>query len=527
MDNDIKVVSFDIFDTLLLRTYIKPSDLFKLIEIKEKKEGFFAWRCSIERKLKHKFKREIEFDEIYGNAPDDYKLLKDVELTLEASLLYPNEKIRTIFEQYKINGYKIVAISDMYLSSTFLRKVLEDNGFYGIENIFVSGEYNATKFNSNLFKKALSELKINPHELKHIGDNKFSDYIVPKQLGIKAEHIQKLRTSFFKNHKFIKKYYSLHKYLPQSIIAGEIMKNNCNLNVLEKFGYEVAGPMVLSYTSFVYGKCKESGIDKLLFVARDGYFVKKCFDFFNLDIDNAYVYAPRYQYYLTHYDTDYQTDSSIPRFICSYFNLNVKGNRRKWIRNNRAMIEPLIEKERENDGYNRYIKNVVGSSKKIAIVDGPSGKRTAQKYIQKELGTDILTFYIQVLPRLRYKDFYKKSLLKFPHHYIINRVQRSAFIERIFTSPYNGVKKVSGDGEIQYKNNKPFDDKHKSNYEKVENGMLLFFESMKKYKDVIGIFGNYTVFEDMLYSYTKYNKSNMNIIKATLVQDSWWLYCDK
>ena len=46
--NTHKIISFDIFDTLLLRPYVRPIDLFLHIEKLSNKEGFFEARRKAE-----------------------------------------------------------------------------------------------------------------------------------------------------------------------------------------------------------------------------------------------------------------------------------------------------------------------------------------------------------------------------------------------------------------------------------------------------------------------------------------------
>lgn len=525
MSDNIKVVSFDIFDTLLIRPFIKPSDLFRYIEVSTKSDGFYNWRQGIERRLFLRYARQVTFDEIYSSAPHEYKYHKLIELETESRFLKPNADIVPLFNKYRDEGYRIIAISDMYLPSKFLHKVLDDNGFKGIEKVFVSNEYNATKFKGTLYKKVLSELEIKSSELLHIGDNSYSDIKIASRLGIETIHVQKRKGEVFKETKFIRKFYSSNKDLAHSIITSILVENSRReMSVEERFGFEVAGPMILSYTSFVYRIAKEKGFKKLLCIARDGYFVKACIDALSLDISAVYTYAPRIEYYLTHYDTDYQTDSTIPELVLNYFGIDTDDNKRHWIRKNKKRLLPLLESERKRLNYEAYISSLVNKERKVAIVDGPSGKRTSQKFIQKELGYDVFTFYIQVLPRRIYKMFKKTSILRFPKHYIINRVYRSSFIERVFTSPYRGVEFVYSDGSVEFKNETPSDKAREDAYKRVERGILAFMDKIKPFKDIIDIFGNEGVFEGMLYAYTTYNKQEVKKIKEILKEDSWFLY---
>ena len=67
------VVSFDIFDTLLLRPFLKPTDLFWKLERDEGAKGFAEDRIAGERRAHAKARAagrvEATFQEIYEEIP--------------------------------------------------------------------------------------------------------------------------------------------------------------------------------------------------------------------------------------------------------------------------------------------------------------------------------------------------------------------------------------------------------------------------------------------------------------------------
>ena len=73
-----EIISFDIFDTLLLRPYVKPTDLFLHLEKLLNKEGFAQARIEAEQKArkKHSDKEDITIDEIYDEIESKYKNFK-------------------------------------------------------------------------------------------------------------------------------------------------------------------------------------------------------------------------------------------------------------------------------------------------------------------------------------------------------------------------------------------------------------------------------------------------------------------
>ena len=83
MLNEATHVSFDAFDTMLLRPYVRPTDLFRHMELYFKADGFSKMRIEAERKARARYHREITLDEIYDELDDSLQHLKDEEIEME------------------------------------------------------------------------------------------------------------------------------------------------------------------------------------------------------------------------------------------------------------------------------------------------------------------------------------------------------------------------------------------------------------------------------------------------------------
>lgn len=102
-----EVVSFDIFDTLLVRPYIRPTDLFLHIEKIYKKPFFHNARITAEYNARIKsLKEDITLDEIYMQMPKEFQFMKDIELEWEMMVLRPNPEMQIIWEHAKESGKK-------------------------------------------------------------------------------------------------------------------------------------------------------------------------------------------------------------------------------------------------------------------------------------------------------------------------------------------------------------------------------------------------------------------------------------
>lgn len=317
IDNpDIEIVSFDIFDTLLCRPMIKPSDMFELIAIDLASKGindFYKMRTSIEVDSCDWL---ANLDEIYEYMRKIYNIpfkiaqeMKDAELEAEKNLLLRREEIYKVYEYAVKKGKKIIAISDMYLPSSFLNEVLENNG-YNIESIYVSNECFCWKYNGNLYDYVLEKENIKSDKILHIGDNIISDYYQPIQKNILAFYYPKAR-DFIINNTIIGRYYKDSDNLFSRIITGYIFniisadfnqkehKNNY-FATWEEMAHLGVVPLLLAIALYILNnKDIQYGYTKVWFASRDGWQPKIAYDILSAitgGLPSEYIYAGRRAY---------------------------------------------------------------------------------------------------------------------------------------------------------------------------------------------------------------------------------------
>lgn len=176
-------ISFDVFDTLLLRPFVIPSDIFDYIEYKYYLPGYAKARknVTVENGIIEK-----SIEDIYRNIGDAFQDCMDVELKEEADLIYANESLKRIFDYAVKAGKHIIIISDIYFHAFFIEKLLNKNGYSGYSKVYSSCDCQKTKCNGDLYDYVFEDLQIRNTELLHIGDNEVSDYAVPKSKNIDA-----------------------------------------------------------------------------------------------------------------------------------------------------------------------------------------------------------------------------------------------------------------------------------------------------------------------------------------------------
>lgn len=190
-----EIVSFDVFDTLLFRTLNKPTDVFLLMEPWIEKRynitQFSSKRVTAECIARKTTKKnEITLKDIYENLDIDPEIacaLMSFEQNTELQVLRADQDIKELINYSIQVGKRVYIISDMYQDEDFLNKVLKKCEIAGYTSLFVSSNENATKAGNSLYKRIACVEKIDDlSKWLHIGDDYYSDFIVPKSLGIDA-----------------------------------------------------------------------------------------------------------------------------------------------------------------------------------------------------------------------------------------------------------------------------------------------------------------------------------------------------
>lgn len=297
--------SFDIFDTILYRTVPNSTDIFLLMEQKpevkalwKNQNSFVEVRRKAEFWLRRRSTTEISIEDIYGEIGKKYNLSKDVqkqlvtlELATEKENSFLHAKAVNKIKNLQSKGKNVILLSDMYWHEAEVRDLLSSKDpIFSNVPIYVSCDYGATKKNRKLYEIVSKELNVPYVDWKHYGDNVKSDYNNAKSLGIEAVHTKRPQRYHYERH------------LPLSIqgkaLYGLISQVRENSNGPEyDLGASFAAPMVYQYVLWVIVQASAKGINKLYFVLRDGYILKKVADIIiqnrELDIKTEYLFGSR------------------------------------------------------------------------------------------------------------------------------------------------------------------------------------------------------------------------------------------
>jgi predicted HAD superfamily hydrolase len=296
------LVSFDVFDTLIHRRLLHPTDLFEVASSKLKNQlfgllkpgeaaNFPFHRMEAEQQARKKLVAEIStsevnLDQIYqslseisGLTEEDCQTIAELELELEAQLCFPNPIMSSLFQYAQDRGKPIVLCSDMYLPDQVVRGLLERCGYTLPYDLFVSAASGWAKHDGTIWPQVLERFKVKPAQVVHFGDNKHADVFSPRKVGIKAFHFNYLRAHIEPKRRTQIEAPVTDRHV-WSLIQGVISEqlSGSNPGFWHDIGLQIFGPLLLGKQLWFMSRAKRDDIDRILFFARDAYLSHLIYD---------------------------------------------------------------------------------------------------------------------------------------------------------------------------------------------------------------------------------------------------------
>ncbi len=384
--DETEAVAFDVFDTLLVRPFLRPEHLFSFIEDLNGATGFAGLRVLAERTARRRCRPEVNLDEIYSFLPD-FPDMKEKEVEAELQLCRPDPRISEIWNYAVSSGKKVLVVSDMYLPENVISDMLEHCGFSGWSTLYVSNKYSVGKCDGGLYDIILKDLGIGPSHILMIGDNQHSDGSVPESKGLRSYHWTPMRELY--SERYPREYKTAFHEPRLSFLAGIDMLSmkDEKEDYWHMVGRRFAGPLVLALAMFV--RSVEKNYDRLFFCSRDGYAVMKAYELLGGKKPFEYVYSSRYisNSLIEGVMADKKMRTSVPGFLkaCGHD-----------VPDDVKQVEDLLHSESEK--YTEYLRSRAGDAKKILLIDSTTMNFSAQVDISKRLsGIDVAGCYCSVL----------------------------------------------------------------------------------------------------------------------------------
>ena len=303
---DVKVVSTDVFDTLLWRQVAEPVDAFLLVGERLARRRRIVPNLSpgafrnLRRHAEHQARvarahafndLEVTLEEIWARLADrmfgtpalDRCVGVDTELAVERQLLLPDLDVASLLAQARAAGKAVVAVSDTYFSEAQLRELLDQPGLgdLQLDRIFSSSEHRRSKVDG-LLGTMLEEMDVGPAAVVHLGDDDRADYAPAQALGIAPlrfeRHLTDLAALLTQEQRFAEPLPpSEGKLLPElTSLRGKVAARAEGvalppaLQPYWKTGALVLGPVLTGFAEWVQERAAEHRLQRVFCFMREG-----------------------------------------------------------------------------------------------------------------------------------------------------------------------------------------------------------------------------------------------------------------
>jgi FMN phosphatase YigB (HAD superfamily) len=179
---DAKVISFDLFDTLVTRPTKFPKYLWKYHGI-----TFYVLRVGAEwivRRFSNvRGKKEITVEQIYKLLPM-YSQARELLLEIEESI--PVEYVINWYQEALLHKIPVYIVSDMYWHSRDLQYLLTKHGISQPKEFIVSSDHLKPKKFGLLEKVKENHPELEAKYFLHIGDSFEHDIIPAEEIGMRT-----------------------------------------------------------------------------------------------------------------------------------------------------------------------------------------------------------------------------------------------------------------------------------------------------------------------------------------------------
>jgi len=310
---NVRLVAFDIFDTLLTRPLLNPDNTKVLIKRrlgKELQSAFESFRAVAETKARSKHGRDIGIGEIYdefqvltGLSASQVSQVRELEERLELASVSACREVVELFDFARESGKRVVLISDMFLPVDVINEMLTSNDIVGWDRLYLSSVEGCRKDDGQLYKRLLEFEKVSGEQVVMIGDNERSDFQLPsEEFAIQSIHLLSAphlasalpHYRWFVSPQFLAD--SLDRELSVALLVQE------NLNKIARFdqsdidlfgkdpyrlGFNLLGPLLTGFCAWLLNTALKDKTEKLCFLSREGKLIKAIYDIWSTTVPDA------------------------------------------------------------------------------------------------------------------------------------------------------------------------------------------------------------------------------------------------
>lgn len=517
--NEAEVVSFDLFDTLVMRRALSFDDVPELVNCKLEEQGIFIKdfcrrRIASEKELSKEMAPTLTaiYDNMLAKLDDKSDIknitaeeLANLEWKIDYELLVPRQEVCDIFRKAVADKKAVYVVSDTYYSRNQLSEILSKCGITEYTDILSSNEYGTGKR-----QKLYGVLKNKEYGKKciHIGDDTVADIECAASWGIEtfrlwsgidlleavgnlglAEYMDEL-SDRLKIGMFISRIFN-------SPFQFETQDRCIRVLNAHDIGYIFCAPMISDFVCWFHRQVKEQNLENIWFCARDGYLIKKLYEHllilsreqretvYFLTSRIASIRAGMQSEKDIRYVDDMKFSGTLEECLLERFGIEIKGIAHTSISNDEEGLlkykEIIFEKaNKERRNYQRYIEKIGLRKGDIAFFDFVA-KGTCQMYVQRLVKSSLRGLYfLQLEP-----EYMKEKGLDIQSFYSHEELETSAvydnyyILETLLTAPHPSVSGFDESGAPIYaRENRS--SKDMKCFHKAQEGVCEYFETYFK-----------------------------------------------
>lgn len=303
----IKLIAFDIFDTLLCRPLLDAESI-KLI-VAERSDAnagqlYLQYRAIAESQARESAGRDVGMDEIFAQLGELARLpnetlaqLKSIEVDVEKTIVSARSEVVELYRRALATGKPVALISDMFLPRAVIEECLQNNGISGWNMLFLSNEIGLRKDGGGLYEHVFRHYGITAADMLMVGDNERADYQIPFDMGVVVIHLLRpvefargggrFRALIESNEGLvdINRELTLGLVVLQNFSAvsypqldpDSLLPTPTPFNV----GYSLIGPLLVGFSQWLVDIALSDEIDHFYFLSREGQLIKQVYDIWN------------------------------------------------------------------------------------------------------------------------------------------------------------------------------------------------------------------------------------------------------
>jgi FMN phosphatase YigB (HAD superfamily) len=285
------VVSFDVFDTLIVRRFVTQESLLREVSYTIEKSGtcslpasvVYSLRLDAEKKCRDSSPtQEVTLNQItcemvkfLGLTDSFAPTLSSIEESVELSVGCANPNLLKLAWRRYEEGKRIIYLTDTYHSSDFIRQLLGSCGF-PIEGttIYASGELKLSKGRGDIFPAIVEVEGSDPSKIVHIGNHPRADFTNARHAGINSALVELANPTQYEldldaTSKFRTEFgakISGASRMSRIVFSGD----GESKGELTDIAADLVAPTFVPFVMWILAQSRRQRLKRLYFLSRDG-----------------------------------------------------------------------------------------------------------------------------------------------------------------------------------------------------------------------------------------------------------------